>query len=209
MDPQQLAPLAPYFSSREFAILEAPLAVPFVADGSTVALLFIAQASRPLESGGLVEEAASRAASVILRSRAALRGEAPAPETGDLAARLAELMARADSGGQHLTFIELGFERIASGLAPIEPYRFRTDLARVLASMVQGSGEALTLGRRGVLLVLVSRRPHDERLIHHQIASALKGLLGKTPASEDLGLRLWSYPRDGLGAHELVAEINA
>lgn len=211
---QEAVPLGPYFSMREFGLIERLLLIPFPLGEEVVALLAVARAEAldlaARESYPLLTQSALRAAPLIRRSRSMTGSGAPAPR-GEPANRIHQILASALSAERHVLFVRLELADLLSALPSgdraIDPYRLRKDMVRVLASMVAGGGELIPLASSTLLLSLTGRTPHDERLVLHQVCALIGTLFATRVLESQLHWRSWTYPKEGCTPDELIAEI--
>lgn len=208
---QSLAPLRPYFSGREFALLEGLQVFPFVAESEIVALLVILDSealSRPIADLTPLAYCAPTAARRIEASRTLL-GKSPGPgAVEDARGRLKALLLACKQDGAYAVVARVDLDRVAQLLlndpTTADLYRFKCDIAGVLARMVSAGGELVTVSQSVALLVIRTRTPYSERLLSHQIDAAIRALVSTPSRPDSLTDRTWKYPHDGLQLDDLL-----
>lgn len=213
IEKDNLQQLQPYFSSREFALIDALRIIPFLAGDRLVsALLLIDSQSQPYATDASDIEAASPAiAAKIDGARAILGSGASATRQEALRSRLTEVLTEAEGAAVHVTVARINLDRVAAELmgdsTSADVYRFKRDLAGALSTMVSGSGELLSLGEHSALLVVQSKNPYSERLLAHQFAEGVRTLVADPPPLSELTDRTWQFPNGASSIDEVIDSI--
>lgn len=208
-----LAPLKPFFSSREFALLLGLRVTPFFAGERLVAafLILLSEGDRPLSDLSELESAAPAIAAKIDGARAILGSGTSTTRETALRERLAQVFSEAEAAQVHVITARVNLDKIAAELlgntSSADIYRFKRDLAGALSTMASGSGELLSVGEHAVLIVVQSKNPYSERLLSHQFAEGVRALISGSPALSNLTERTWRYPDGGNSIDEVIDSI--
>jgi hypothetical protein len=207
----RLRPLEPFFSGREFSLIERVELQPFVCEEEIVAILVVLvsrnRGGEPRDLRAL-QPAAPLAAEKVRASRALLFREQEAANSDGARERLDRILVDAKREGSYLLLARINIDAIADALL-VDPttadvFRFRSDVKAALGRMVSASGELVEINAGLAVLVVRSRAPYSERLLVHQIEAGIRGLVSKAPALGRIAERTWKYPDESFTVDEVL-----
>ncbi|MEW5814337.1 MAG: hypothetical protein AB1798_02935 [Spirochaetota bacterium] len=210
----KLTLLRPYFSIREFAILEKALIFPFTHTGKLLSLLLIVESSLPDsddELSKLFDALSPLVSPNIYASRfdkfnklASMQME----KSADLHNEVKTMINTAEAAGNEMILLVITIENLIStilaGSQDADGYRVKNDILRILSAMVSGTGKVFTLDNDRLLFLISGKSVHNEKLLLHQIFLALKSFFRKINEMPELLHAVRKYPQDGRDAVTLL-----
>ena len=209
-------PLKPFFSMREYAVLETVVFASVVHDGSILALFLITECDTISDDG--FADALSAAAKGVAKKLYASRMSGREALTDDVfdgtdpETLVQGLIDAAIKQEKILFLFPLSINAAVSALSNAadrsEPYRIAQDITRILSSMVSGIGELIRITSDLHLLAVTSRSTLSPELYQHQIGQAVATFFHGEPANIPLFAgSVLRYPEDGTNSRTLLSSL--
>jgi|GEM_PF-2430844 len=180
-----MAFLRPFFSIREFGLLERVLLCPFFFEEEILGFLLITESpvlsdESKDRSLSFIQNCAKAASPVLYYTREQKLEKLSLHQpvvNSDIAIELKRLFKTAKQEKKKMILLlfstQEAAEQIHQHVADAELFRIRHDLTGILTSMFADSGGVLALNESTLLLIITGKKMEDETLLVHQISLAL------------------------------------
>jgi hypothetical protein len=212
-----------YFSAREFASVGKLILVPFIAEGTLLAVFLLTEIDSPFatddELSSCLSQAAQAGAPRVHEARAAqISSSGPAgarPDPVTLRDEPAAFLASLGTGKATVLLLSLSLEDFARSVLlaheHLDPFRLHEDLGYFLGSFLADVGKALSVRQGRFTVALHDFDPAALDLFAHQLSLFLRGLFGGNGGREDRPppriLKTCSWPADGSDLRSLVDSL--
>ncbi|WP_455383501.1 hypothetical protein [Salinispira pacifica] len=220
----EMRPLEPYFSVREFSALKRLVFCSFFYEARLLAILVIADTPffglDPTILQVMYSAFEEGISSLLFRSREEriARIQLPLLFAFDQLSPMAhEALNQAGKGDASILFMEVDPEpavvRILERTRETDRYRVRQDVLRILNTLLAGLGKVFTLPRHRLLLMRTELDGDtgqlDVDLLSHQLNERLKRFFSELTDGDDaVTCRVVEYPTDSADLEELTASFS-
>jgi hypothetical protein len=224
-EPQSIADLRRFFSSRESGGFERLLLAPFATGDRLIGVLIVSEIAPPIPPGAPLVDCLAKTAAAVLPALQHLRDDILRPErAGPASPRearedLTRFLAAHPLGTQPFTVFTLSLERCRKRILSANPwfdsFRLEEDLRSVVSGFAADMGRAVHLGRLRFLVAVRDLAATDTDLFVHQLVSLLGTLFTRTgfePADAQIGsARIFPDGAEAtpVAAAELLASLAA
>ncbi len=221
----ELAHYAMYFSSREFALVQWLILVPFISGEKLIAILMISMADPPYPDQerflmGLerIAGAASPAFQKAREERLRLGESAEAAPPRTLEAELTRFLSAKHAAGRKILFFSLSFDslerKVLAAIPFLDSFRLQEDLRHFLQLFTADTGRLAPAGKCTYVFGIFDLEKHNLDLFLHQLRAYLYGLFGGLDGVLDSLTassvkKIHSYPDEGDGVAHLVSLFTA
>ncbi len=209
-----------YFSSREIALIDRLILVPFISAENLLAILVISASSPPFATEEAfftsLERIAGAASPAVEKAREErLRGVEPKSETpsATLEEELSRLLSSPTLSRKRVLFLSLSLEeyekRILSEIPYLDPFRLEEDMRHFMQAFSADLGRAVPIGKASYLMAIQDLEKKNLDLFLHQLRVFLGAFFGEVDGAgvlDDSSIeKTRSFPDDGDSIAGLVS----
>ncbi len=209
----------PYFSIREFSLIEELVLFPFTHTNSDIlGILIISQSpivfSKRTDLFSNFKTVFSQISHLIFASREKLlKGSAAGmvKSNENLLQETEGAIQKADKAGSKLFFLTLSvapiLEKLRGTSETVELYQIQNDIIQIISSMMP-DGDNIYLIDYGTLLIILSGRYHiNKELFFHQIRTAVRKLFSSLDSIDLDEVSFFEYPAEVSSAQDVIRRI--
>ncbi len=215
---KQLDIFKPYFSIREFSILERVLLLPISYNHKPIAFLLMTDSLLFEYGENEISEFFKKVHEPIRSLIVASRQEKLERlqynlyySKANVLEELSKMVQYAYTAQKHLLTISLPLDSIINHIletiSDAEPYRVKEDVIKILASMIPGNGKVFPAKENNVILALSQKTTPNPKLLIHQMIFALKGFFHLLEGLPDVDYQVRIYPQDGDNVNDLLTGL--
>ncbi len=211
---------SPFFSFREYAVLNSIVIIPFLRNGRIISFLFIVDSPVLSEmsehvSSRFFSRASQKIAEILSRMReerlSILNAVDEEPETKNVFDAVDKLIALSSFRNKRMSLIVFDVasftELISRGKPGADAFRLMRDVLGILRSIVSGMGDAFMLDDRRALVVYGSRSLKTDELLLHRMQETLKYFFRLDEQLPNDVFLIRRYPEDGSSSGSLLAGV--
>lgn len=211
--------LKPFFSIREFSMLDSLLVFPFFSEDALIALLLITESPICSETADtlktLHDTIHTAVVFLLVSSRVQrlkkLQGKIAVEDNITIEHEVRNLAERADAHQKQLLLVLFSagvlIEHIIGSISDAQPYRIKQDIRRILSSMVPDEGAVFRLKGDRFLLCFLAKTTPNPKLLVYQISLALRQFFSDLSDVPDVEYKAKQYPVDGDNILNLLHEV--
>ncbi len=209
----------PYFSIREFSLIEELVLYPFVHNNADMlGILIISQSPIVFSKRNTLfrnfDTVFSQISHLIFASREKLlKGSASGKvkSNDNLLQEVENAIQKADTAGAKLFFLTLSvvpiLEKLHAASENVELYQIQNDIIQIISNMMP-DGDNIYLIDYGTLLIILSGRYHiNKELFFHQIRTAVRKLFSSLDSIDLDEVSFFEYPGEVSGAQDVIRRI--
>ncbi len=212
---ENLLILQPFFSTREFSILERLYICPFYNGDDIFAILLFSEMESMKGENNHILDMMIKISDYIVPKLLSSREMKIKDLSRTLSIPKENILNESDLFIKSLQqkdlngiYIKLNFMNLINQITvstPLsDPFRIRQDIQRILSSMVSGTGKAFYSGSNTFLIIISAGSVRNEKLLIHQIRMAMRNFFMDLDGLPDPDCIIRRYPDDGESSKEIL-----
>jgi hypothetical protein len=218
LEHEEIDTLRPYFSMREYSLLEKTYLLPFIYRNVIIGILLVTSSPVLLKADESFFEpfknVFSTISKIIYHSREEKLNKLSQSEVKPknlILQQITSLTEQAQHDGSQVYFLVFNFQKllntVRSELENIDQYRIQEDILQVVTSMMPENDKIFFVDPHKLLIILSGRYHINEKLFIHQITMALRRLYSSLKNFQFDTYNIITYPDDASRPDEIIKLI--